>query len=54
MIIVKNELVLFENQIIKLEVSLKDDTVWFIQVQTEELFDVKHSTISEHINNIFE
>lgn len=53
MIIVKNELVLFENQKIKLELSLKDDTVCFTQAQTEELFDVKHSTISEPINNIF-
>lgn len=32
---------------------MKDETVWLTQAQMEALFDVKHSTISEHINNIF-
>ncbi len=49
----KNEIILFENQGVKLEVNLKDETVWLTQAQMEELFDVKHATISEHINNIF-
>ncbi len=49
----KNEIILFENQGVKLEVNLKEETVWLTQAQMEELFDVKHSTISEHINNIF-
>ena len=49
----KNEIVIFENQNIKLEVNLKDETVWLTQKQMELLFDVKHATISEHINNIF-
>ncbi len=49
----KNEIILFENQGVKFEVNLKEETVWLTQAQMEELFDVKHSTISEHINNIF-
>ena len=49
----KNEIILFENQDVKLEVNLKEETVWLTQAQMEELFDVKHATISEHINNIF-
>lgn len=49
----KNEIILFENQGVKLEVNLKDETVWLTQAQMEALFDVKHATISEHINNIF-
>ena len=49
----KNEIILFENQDVKLEVNVKDETVWLTQAQMEVLFDVKHSTISEHISNIF-
>lgn len=49
----KNEIVIFENQNVRLEVNLKDETVWLTQKQMELLFDVKHATISEHINNIF-
>lgn len=49
----KNEIILFENQGVKLEVNLKEETVWLTQAQMEELFHVKHATISEHISNIF-
>ncbi len=49
----KNEIILFENQGVKLEVNLKEETVWLTQAQMEALFDVKHATISEQINNIF-
>ena len=49
----KNEIILFENQGVKLEVNLKDETVWLTQAQMGILFDVKQSTLSEHINNIF-
>ena len=49
----RNEIILFENQGVKLEVNLKEETVWLTQAQMEELFDVKHATISEHISNIF-
>jgi len=50
----KNEIILFENQGVKLEVNLKDETVWLTQAQMQLLFDVKQSTLSEHINNIFQ
>ena len=49
----KNEIIIFENQDVKLEVNLKEETVWLTQAQMEILFDVKHATISEHISNIF-
>ena len=49
----KNEIILFENQGVKLEVNLSEETVWLTQAQMEILFDVKHATISEHITNIF-
>lgn len=50
----KNEIILFENQGVKLEVNLKDETVWLTQAQMQLLFDVGQSTLSEHINNIFQ
>ena len=49
----KNEIIIFENQDVKLEVNLKEETVWLTQAQMEILFDVKHATISEHISNVF-
>ena len=49
----KNEIVLFENQGVKLEVNLKDETVWLNLEQMTELFKRDKSVISRHINNIF-
>lgn len=49
----KNEIVLFENQGIKLEVNVKDETVWLTQEQMSKLFGKAKSTINEHIKNIF-
>lgn len=49
----KNEIILFENQGIKLEVNVKDDTVWLTQEQMSKLFGKSKSTINEHIKNIF-
>ena len=49
----KNEIVLFENQGIKLEVNMKGETVWLTQKQMAILFDKDQNTINEHINNIF-
>ncbi len=50
----KNEIVKFINDGLQLEVmvSPEKDTVWLTQKQMESLFDVKHATVSEHINNI--
>ncbi len=48
-----NEIILFENQGVKLEVNLREETVWLTQAQMGILFDVKQATLSEHISNIF-
>ena len=49
----KNEIVLFESQEIKLEVNMKDETVWLTQEQMSMLFGKAKSTINEHIKNIY-
>lgn len=50
----KNEIVLFEDEDLKLEVNMKDDTVWLTQAQMVELFDRNVGVVSRHIKNIFE
>lgn len=47
----KNEIVIFENQGVKLEVSMKDETVWLSLEQMAKLFDRDKSVISRHIKN---
>ena len=47
----KNEIILFENQNIKLEVNMKYETVWLTQEQMAKLFDRDYKTIRKHINN---
>ena len=47
----KNELIIFENQGVKLEVNIKDETVWLNREQMAELFDRDIKTIGKHINN---
>lgn len=49
----KNEIILFENQNVKLEVNVKDETVWLSQQQIAELFGKDRSVITKHINNVF-
>ncbi len=46
-----NEIVIFENQNIKLEVNMKDETVWLNSNQMASLFDRDIKTIRKHINN---
>ncbi len=48
-----NEIIIFENQNIKLEVNMQDETVWLTQAQMAELFGKSKSTINEHIKNIY-
>lgn len=48
-----NEIIIFENQNVKLEVNMKDETVWLTQAQMANLFDKSKSTINEHIKNIY-
>ena len=50
----KNEIILFENQNVKLEVNMKDETVWLSLEQMARLFDRDKSVISRHIKNALE
>lgn len=50
----KNEIVLFENQDVKLEVNMQDETVWLSLDQMAKLFDRDKSVISRHIKNALE
>ncbi len=50
----KNEIIIFENQKVKLEVNMKDETVWLNTEQMAMLFDRDYKTIRKHINNALE
>ena len=43
-----------ENGLTKIEVTLENETVWLSQNQMAKLFQRDKSTISRHIENIFE
>ena len=47
----KNEIIIFKNQDVKLEVNLKDETVWLNRQQISDLFHRDIKTIGKHINN---
>ena len=49
----KNEIILFENQDVKLEVNMNGETVWLTQDQMAKLFGKDRTVITRHINNIF-
>ena len=49
--VIQNEIVLFENQDVKLEVNMKDETVWLNANQMSELFGRDSKTIRKHIDN---
>ena len=49
----KNEIIIFENGEIKLEVNMKEDTVWLSQQQMAKLFETSRTNIIDHINNIY-
>ena len=49
----KNEIILFENQSVKLEVNIKEETVWLNLEQMTNLFKRDKSVISRHISNIY-
>lgn len=46
-----NEIILFENQNVKLEVNMQDETVWLNTEQMAKLFDRNYKTIRKHITN---
>jgi len=48
----KNEIIIFENQNVKLEVNMKDETVWLSLEQISVLFGRDKSVISRHIKNV--
>ena len=50
----ENEIKIFENQNVKLEVNMKDETVWLSLDQMAKLFDRDKSVISRHIKNALE
>ena len=47
----KNKIILFEEGEVKLDVNIKDDTVWLNREQIAKLFDRDIKTIGKHINN---
>ena len=47
-----NEIITFENQGLKLDVNLQDDTVWLNRKQLAELFDRDVKTIGKHVKNV--
>ena len=49
----KNEIILFENQDVKLEVNMNGETVWLTQNQMAKLCGKDRTVITRHINNIF-
>ncbi len=50
----KNKIILFENQNVKLEVNMQDETVWLNTEQMAKLFDRDYKTIRKHINSALE
>ena len=51
----RNEIVIYQpDEITRLEVRLRDETVWLTQAQIAELFQRDQSVIARHIKNVFE
>lgn len=48
-----NQLLIFEDKDKKIEVQLKEDTIWLSLNQIAHLFDVQKAAVSKHIKNIF-
>lgn len=50
-----NQIIIYntKNGETKIEVQIKDETVWLSQKQMAELFDKDRKTITEHIRNVF-
>ena len=47
-----NEIIIFDNQEVKLEVNLKDETVWLTLDQISKLYGRDKSVISRHIKKV--
>lgn len=50
----KNEIILFENDNVKLEVNIQDETVWLTAEQMAELFKTTKRNVEMHIKNIYQ
>ena len=50
----KNEIILFEDGEVKLEVSVQEETVWLTVEQMTQLFKTTRRNIEMHIKNIYE
>lgn len=50
----ENEIIIFENQNVKLEVNLQDETVWLTVEQMSKLLETTKRNIELHIKNIYE
>jgi len=52
----KNEIIIYQNNDLatRLEIQLKDDTLWLTQQQIVDLFESSKANISEHITHIFD
>lgn len=48
-----NQIIIFENNNVKLNVNMKDETVWLTQSQMAELFEKDRTVIVRHISNIY-
>jgi hypothetical protein len=53
---INSEILIYQNPDgnIKIDVRLEDETVWLTQAQIAELFGKGRSTVTEHIQNVFE
>ena len=50
----ENEIVLYQpNEMVKLEVRVKEDSVWLTQQQIADLFGTKRPAITKHLKNIY-
>jgi hypothetical protein len=51
----KGEIILYqpEDEVVRLEVRLEDETVWLTQAQMASLFLKDQSVIARHIRNVF-
>jgi len=51
--IVDNQIIVYDNGEVEIEIQLDNDTVWITQKQLAILFEVEIHTINYHIKNIF-
>ena len=50
----KNEIIVYQpNETLRLEVQLRDDSIWLQQQKIAELFGVQKAAISKHLKNIY-